>query len=231
MRDLNFNRKLLRFFRENPLQILGVGFFAFFIFCAIAIGLVLPHPVKGHAATTLASLNGADAESTLAPVPGEGAATRAVLSYSQVVREVAPTVVTIHSDIKTQANQASGLPFMNDPMFRQFFNGRIPSAPTPQVEHALGSGVIVESNGTILTNNHVVAGASKIRVDLPDKRSFEAKVVGTDAASDLAVLHVAATNLPALRFGDSDQVQVGDVVLAVGYPLGLQQTVTSSTLR
>jgi serine protease Do len=101
---------------------------------------------------------------------------------------------------------------------------------TPRVQRGVGSGVIVESNGTILTNNHVVEGASQVKVEFTDRRTFTARVVGTDPASDLAVLKIDATNLPTVPLGNSDQVRVGDAVIAVGNPLGLRQTVTSGII-
>ncbi len=99
-----------------------------------------------------------------------------------------------------------------------------------QVERALGSGVIVRSDGHILTNQHVVDGADEIKVDLNDKRTFSAKLVGSDAPSDLAVLKISAGNLPVLALGDSDKVRVGDICLAIGNPLGIGQTVTSGII-
>jgi Do/DeqQ family serine protease len=98
------------------------------------------------------------------------------------------------------------------------------------VERGLGSGVIVSQEGYILTNNHVVDSANEVKVELPDKRSFTAKVVGTDPASDLAVVKIEAKDLPTLQFGDSDAVRIGDVVLAVGNPLGVGETVTSGII-
>src|SRR5262249_44132308 len=106
---------------------------------------------------------------------------------------------------------------------------KVPSEP--HREGGLGSGVIASADGYILTNNHVVAGAEKVYVELPDKRGFSAKVVGTDAPSDLAVLKIDARSLPALAFGDSDAMRVGDVVLAFGNPLGVGQTVTMGIIR
>ena len=150
-------------------------------------------------------------------------------SYADVVTKVAPAVVTIRSDIKVKADAGGAMP--NDPMFQQFFGGRMPQMKQkPQVEHALGSGVIVNADGTILTNAHVVEGADKIKVELIDKRTFDAKVIGADKPSDLAVLKIQAENLPILPLGDSDKVRVGDIVLALGNPLGLQQTVTSGII-
>jgi S1-C subfamily serine protease len=111
--------------------------------------------------------------------------------------------------------------------FQQFFGRQVPRIPQQlRREGALGSGVIVNPNGYILTNNHLVAGAQTIKVELPDHRTFTAKVVGTDAPSDLAALKIEATNLYAIKLGDSDQTRVGDVVLAVGDPLGVGETVT-----
>ncbi|MBK6587869.1 MAG: trypsin-like peptidase domain-containing protein [Acidobacteria bacterium] len=100
----------------------------------------------------------------------------------------------------------------------------------PQVERGLGSGVVVEANGTIITNYHVVEGADKIKVLMSDNRSFDAKVVGSDQPSDLAVLKIEAANLPFLTLGNSDSVRVGDIVLAIGNPLGIGQTVTAGII-
>jgi Do/DeqQ family serine protease len=117
---------------------------------------------------------------------------------------------------------------MDDPTFREFFGDRMPpQQQTPQRVQGVGSGVIVNSDGFILTNHHVVDGALEIKVELTDNRTFTAKLVGSDAPSDLAVLKIDARDLPTLSLGDSDKVRVGDFVLAVGNPLGIGQTVTS----
>jgi Do/DeqQ family serine protease len=121
-------------------------------------------------------------------------------------------------------------PFFDDPFFQDFFGGRVPQMqqqpPRELKQQALGSGVIISPDGYIVTNHHVVDGAEQITVDLTDRRSFPAKVVGTDQPSDLAVLKIDAKDLPVLVLGDSDKVRVGDIVLAVGNPLGVGQTVT-----
>jgi Do/DeqQ family serine protease len=117
-------------------------------------------------------------------------------------------------------------PFMDDPMFRQFFGDRVPQQVPELRRSGLGSGVIISTDGYILTNHHVIDGAEQIKVDLNDNRTLDAKVVGFDPPSDLAVLKIDATNLPVLALGDSDRVRVGDVVLAIGNPLGIGQTVT-----
>jgi Do/DeqQ family serine protease len=117
-------------------------------------------------------------------------------------------------------------PFMNDPFFREFFGNRGAQPPAERRRQGLGSGVIVSQDGYILTNHHVIDGADQIRVDLNDGRTFEARVVGSDPPSDLAVLKVNASGLPVLALGNSDNVRTGDVVLAIGNPLGVGQTVT-----
>jgi Do/DeqQ family serine protease len=148
-----------------------------------------------------------------------------VASYADVVAKAAPAVVTIHSTMRVR--QPQQFPFMNDPFFRQFFGDRGNQQEQQQpVREGLGSGVIVREDGYILTNHHVIDGADKIQVDLNDNRTFEAKVVGSDPPSDLAVLKVNASGLPVLALGDSDRTRVGDVVLAIGNPLGVGQTVT-----
>jgi Do/DeqQ family serine protease len=147
-------------------------------------------------------------------------------SYAPIVDKVAPTVVTIRSERRTREPQQ--FPFSQDPFFQRFFGERMPQEqqPAPRREGALGSGVIVSADGYILTNHHVFDGAEEITVELTDGRSFKAKVVGTDAPSDLAVLKIEGRNFPALPLGNSDQVRVGDIVLAVGNPMGVGQTVT-----
>ena len=157
--------------------------------------------------------------------PTNPPATMPVASYADVVAKAAPAVVTIHSQMRVR--QPQQYPFMNDPFFRQFFGDRgQQQAPSEQTREGLGSGVIVREDGYILTNHHVIDGADKIQVDLNDKRTLEAQVVGSDAPSDLAVLKINASGLPVLAMGDSDRTRVGDVVLAIGNPLGVGQTVT-----
>jgi Do/DeqQ family serine protease len=148
-----------------------------------------------------------------------------VASYADIVAKAAPAVVTIHSTMRVR--QPQQYPFMDDPFFRQFFGERgNQQAPTQPTREGLGSGVIVREDGYILTNHHVIDGADKIQVDLYDNRTIEAQVVGSDAPCDLAVLKVNAGGLPVLALGDSDRTRVGDVVLAIGNPLGVGQTVT-----
>ncbi len=147
-----------------------------------------------------------------------------MVSYADVVSRVAPAVVTIHSEIRMRAPQQ--YPFMDDPTFRQFFGDRVPQQMPEQRRSGLGSGVIISTDGYILTNHHVIDGAEQIKIDLNDNRTLDAKVVGSDPPSDLAVLKIDANNLPVLALGDSDKVRVGDVVLAIGNPLGIGQTVT-----
>ena len=147
-------------------------------------------------------------------------------SYADLVARVSPAVVTIRSTERARAAQQ--FPFMDDPNFREFFGDRLPQQQQPprQVQ-GVGSGVIVNSEGYILTNHHVIDGALEIKVELTDNRTFIAKLVGSDPPSDLAVLKIEERNLPTVSMGDSDKVRVGDFVLALGNPLGIGQTVTS----
>jgi serine protease Do len=161
---------------------------------------------------------------------GGGAASVEHNSYADVVARVAPAVVTIRAERLVHAPRQH--PFFDDPMFRDFFGGRVPqpSQPSEMRQRALGSGVVISPDGYIVTNHHVVDGAEQITVEFVDRRSFPAKLVGTDQPSDLAVLKVEAKDLPVLTLGDSDRVRVGDVVLAVGNPLGVGQTVTAGII-
>jgi Do/DeqQ family serine protease len=159
--------------------------------------------------------------SSTAPAPASAPG----VSYADVVTKVAPAVVTIHSSMRVR--QPQQFPFMDDPFFRRFFGERTQQAPpVERTRQALGSGVIVSQDGYIVTNHHVIDGAEQISVDLTDGRSFDAKVVGSDPPSDLAVLKINANNLTVLTLGDSDRARIGDVVLAIGNPLGVGQTVT-----
>ena len=149
------------------------------------------------------------------------------LSFAPVVRNTAPAVVNVYAQ-RLVAERDSGL--FADPFFRQFFGddgsfGR----PRERVQNSLGSGVIVDPSGLIVTNNHVIAGGTDIRVALADKREFKAKLLLADERTDLAVLKIDAGDevLPVLKFGDSDDLEVGDLVLAIGNPFGVGQTVTS----
>src|SRR6185295_773031 len=158
-------------------------------------------------------------------VPPSNPAVVPVASYADIVSKATPAVVTIHSRMRSR--QPQQFPFMDDPFFRRFFGERgTPQAPNQPVRQGLGSGVIVREDGYILTNHHVIDGADQIEVDLNDNRSLQAQLVGSDPPSDLAVLKVNASGLPVLALGNSDQTRVGDVVLAVGNPLGVGQTVT-----
>jgi Do/DeqQ family serine protease len=149
-----------------------------------------------------------------------------IVSYADTVERVAPAVVTIRSSKRVRAPQQ--FPFSDDPFFRQFFGGRMPRGNGGEVEHALGSGVLVQADGHILTNHHVVDGAEDIKVDLiSQQRTYSATLVGSDPPSDLAVLKISASNLPVLNLANSDGVRVGDVCLAVGNPLGIGESVTA----
>lgn len=144
-------------------------------------------------------------------------------SYADVVKRVSASVVTIRTESRSRAPQQ--FPFMDDPFFRRFFGE--PQSPAPEQRvRGLGSGVIVTADGYILTNHHVIDGAQRIEVDLQGPRTVTAKLVGSDPPSDLAVLKTDESGLAPLALADSDKVQVGDVVLAVGNPLGIGQTVT-----
>src|SRR6185503_1104250 len=146
-------------------------------------------------------------------------------SYADVVSRVAPAVVTIRADKRVRNSQQ--FPFADDPFFRDLFGNRgQQQEPRESLERALGSGVIVSGDGYIITNHHVVDGAEQIKIELSDGRTIDAKLVGSDPPSDLALLKVTQTGLPSLLPGDSDKVRVGDVALAIGNPLNVGQTVT-----
>ena len=151
--------------------------------------------------------------------PGQGAPGR-LTSYNDAVRKAVPAVVNIFT---SKAVKARRHPFANDPLFRQFFGDQMEQE---QRSTGLGSGVIVSSKGYILTNHHVIEAADEIEVATADGKKFKARVVGSDPDTDIAVLQVTTESLPAITFGNDDGLRAGDVVLAIGNPFGVGQTVT-----
>ncbi len=145
------------------------------------------------------------------------------VSYASAVKQAAPSVVNIYT-AKIRTEKTSRL--LDDPVLRRFFGGQFSVQPRRRLETSLGSGVIVSRDGYILTNNHVVEGADEIQVQLPSGKELVAKVVGTDPDTDLAVLRAEDENLPVAALGASQALQVGDVVLAIGNPFAVGQTVT-----
>jgi Do/DeqQ family serine protease len=145
-------------------------------------------------------------------------------SYHDAVQRAAPSVVNISTSKEIRSSRH---PLLNDPLFRRFFGTQLPDDAAAQRAFNLGSGVVVGAGGYVITNHHVVDGADEIEVSLHDGRKLLARVVGTDPETDLAVLRVSADDLPAISFGSSDALRVGDVVLAIGNPFTLGHTVTS----
>jgi len=169
----------------------------------------------------------------LLPVPGDGitirevahdGAARPISTFADAAGKSRPSVVNIFTSKEVRAQRS---PFMDDPLFRRFFGDRFNADNNrPQRVSNLGSGVIVSADGYILTNHHVVEAADEIQVALPDGKTLPAKVVGTDPETDVAVLKVQHAQLPAITFAKLDNLRVGDVVLAIGNPFGVGQTVT-----
>jgi len=148
-------------------------------------------------------------------------------SFAPVVKRVSPSVVNIYT-AKTVRQNPQMSPLFDDPFFRQFFGVPFESIPRERQERSLGSGVILSEDGYIITNNHVVDGADEIKVALADEKTiYDATIVGTDPQTDIAVIKVDAKKLPAITLADSDQLEVGDTVLAIGNPFGVGQTVTT----
>jgi len=215
---------------QNKVSILGLGVV---IGLVVALGLgtaffpmTFQPQASGATDGMAASVRGAD----LTPSPtGEG-----ILAFNQhlisIAKHVKPAVVNI-SVVGTneEISPFSESPFFNDPFFRRFFGERFeqPRRQLPKRrEQGMGSGVLISSDGYIVTNNHVVEAGDDIQVLLADSRKFEAKLIGTDSKTDLAIIKIDASNLPYLSWGDSNNLQVGEMVVAIGNPFGLNQTVT-----
>lgn len=168
-----------------------------------------------------------EARKVSVPIPFTGQ------GFVDVARVATPAVVNISTTRKVAGPGRSPLdPFFEDPFFRRFFGDEFfrRGVPRERKEQSLGSGVIVDSSGLIVTNNHVVSQADEIVVLLSDKREFKGKLIGTDPKTDIAVVKIEAKELPSLTWGDSDKLQVGEYVLAVGNPFGLNQTVTAGII-
>ena len=144
-----------------------------------------------------------------------------------VVNNVGSAVVRINASrtVETQLPEA-----FNDPFFRRFFGSQIPNMPNQQVQRGTGSGFIVSSDGLILTNAHVVDGADRVTVTLKDGRTIDGRVMGKDNLTDMAVVKIEEENLPTISFGDSDELQIGEYAIAIGNPLGLDNTVTTGII-
>src|SRR5579859_7431720 len=164
----------------------------------------------------------------LAHMPPPAVNGQAVPSLAPMIKRVTPAVVNVSTRGHVQVQQQQN-PFMNDPFFQQFFGGQgFNNAPTQRQFESLGSGVIVDAaKGYVLTNNHVVENADKITVTLNDGRNYTAKVVGKDPDTDVAVLQIKADGLTAVPLGNSEALEVGDFVVAIGNPFGLKHTVTA----
>ena len=166
----------------------------------------------------------AQAQAPLRVTPTERAAVQ--MSYSPLVKRVVPAVVNVYA---SRVEQQARNPLFDDPIFRQFFGGgQAPRGPTAQ---SLGSGVIVDASGLVVTNHHVIENMTDVKVALSDKREFDAEIILRDPRTDLAVLRLkGGSNFPVLELGDSDALEVGDLVLAIGNPFGVGQTVTQGII-
>jgi Do/DeqQ family serine protease len=176
--------------------------------------------VRFFTALLVANLAAAPALAQDRRVPASAAELK--LSYAPIVQRVQPAVVNVYAAKVVQDRN----PLLEDPIFRRFFG--VPGQQPEQMQRSLGSGVMVDPSGLVVTNNHVIEGADQVKVSLSDKREFEAEIVLKDSRSDLAVLHLKDVHekFPTLDFANSDELQVGDVVLAIGNPFGVGQTVT-----
>ena len=148
---------------------------------------------------------------------------------SKVVQDVGPAVVRINAS-RTVATRQNLPSFFNDPFFREFFGSQIPQMPEQRIQQGTGSGFIISDDGKIITNAHVVENANKVTVNLKDGRILEGEVLGSDPLTDLAVIQIEAENLPVVKLGNSDDLIIGEWAIAIGNPLGLDNTVTTGII-
>ena len=194
--------------------LLGVG--------SIGVARTIQKAVPGE--KTVATTEPANPPATLKMADASESASKS--SYAPMLKSVLPSVVNISSSKVVKAHADGMEQLQMDPMFRQFFENGGMEIPKERKEKALGSGVIVSPEGYVLTNNHVVDGATEVKVMLSDRRELEARIVGTDPKTDVAVLKVDGSNFSPITIGDSTKVEVGDVAIAIGNPFGVGQTVT-----
>lgn len=154
-----------------------------------------------------------------------------IQSYNSAIAEVKKSVVNISTQKKV-SNNMTNHPMFNDPLFRQFFGDLYNNMPQDRIERSLGSGVIISKDGYIITNNHVIEGADKVLVSLPNnsKKEYEAKIIGKDPRSDLAVIKINQNNLPYAKLGNSNDLMVGDIVFAIGNPFGVGESITQGII-
>ncbi|MBU6230571.1 MAG: trypsin-like peptidase domain-containing protein [Cyanobacteria bacterium REEB459] len=173
---------------------------------------------------SLANANPAPAQSSLAVVAPSMSSPNLI---ADIVRQVGPAVVRIDASRRVQTNLP---PMFQDPFFRQFFGNGGPVPPSREIQRGVGSGFITTADGRVITNAHVVEGADRVQVTLKDGRSFTGQVVGADPVTDVAVIKIAAQGLPTLTLSNSDQIQPGEWAIAIGNPLGLDNTVTAGII-
>jgi serine protease Do len=206
---------------------LGVAAAAILAAGAYSLGRPAAASAKDAAPQAAPAAQAAPAGAPSAP-PGAAIATRSLPDFTVIVRQYGPAVVNV-STVGTANASAPGMaPGDEDEEVPPFFRHFAP--PRGQLARGIGSGFIVKSDGVILTNAHVVAGANEVNVKLTDKREFRAKVIGVDKATDVAVLKIAATDLPVVRLGDATKVQVGEWVLAIGSPFGFENSATAGVV-
>ena len=200
----------------------------------IVLGIALALAIGVAAGSSLGTQVLLGATGEIRPVPaistGDESKLLSPTTFAPVVQKVMPSVVSIFSSRKMTTDNRNWELLNEDPLFRRFFGDQWPGGerliPRDRQARSMGSGVIISPDGYIVTNDHVIDGATDIKVALSDKREYSARVVGTDSKTDLAVLKIDQSGLPALPLADSSKVQVGDVVLAVGNPFGVGQAVS-----
>ena len=168
----------------------------------------------------------AAASNAAAQLPFLGGSASEKPTLAPLIRQVGPAVVSVYVEGRAEAQAVT--PFLNDPLLERFFGPQGIPRIEPEPRQGAGSGVIIDAaNGYVITNHHVIAAAETVTVVLSDGRQFEGEIVGSDEGTYIALLQIEASNLTALELGDSDSLEVGDFVLAIGNPFGLGQTVTS----
>lgn len=196
----------------------GLGFKKFLVFVSLSLLMISMSPGIDLCSSAYAETKISQESVDILSKTGQAVA--------EIVEKVNPAIVNI-SSTKTIKTQKRSDPFFDDPFFRRFFGDESPfRAPRERKAFGLGSGVIVDAKGLILTSNHVIQGADEIKVTLPDKREMKGEVIGTDPLTDIAVIRINADRLSTVRWGDSDRLRVGETVIAIGSPYGLTGTVT-----